>query len=87
MNQRIIPKYDDYELIGRVRTDAVLALANSDPLLLTRGLIDGAKVVHKFGAADAVGGIREDEKEGLGGITGRVQFDFFAIAREYDRAM
>ena len=56
MNQRLIPKNDDYELIGRPRIDAALALANSDPLLLTRGLVDGAKVVHKFGAADAVGG-------------------------------
>lgn len=46
---RKIPRYDDYELIGRVRTDANLALANSDPILIRRGLIDGGSIVHKFG--------------------------------------
>ena len=53
---RKVPVYDDYELIGRVRTDASLALANSDPILLSRGLINGASVVHKFGAASAIAG-------------------------------
>lgn len=52
---RIIPEYDDYELIGRVRTDANLAIANGEPVLLARGLINGAGVVHKFGAAAGVG--------------------------------
>ena len=53
---RKIPVYDDYELIGRVRTDAGLALANSDPILLSRGLINSASVVHKYGAASAIAG-------------------------------
>lgn len=52
---RIIPKYYDYDLIGRTRMDAAIALANSDPHLIARGLIDGASVVHKFGAATNVG--------------------------------
>lgn len=46
---RIIPRYYDYPLIGRVRNDPNVALANSDPLLIRRGLIDGASLVHKFG--------------------------------------
>ena len=52
---KIIPKYDDYELIGRTRLDATIALANSNPHLIARGLIDGTNVVHKFGAASDVG--------------------------------
>jgi hypothetical protein len=46
---RKIPKYYDYELIGRTRLDATLALANSDPLLIRRGLVTGGSLVHKFG--------------------------------------
>ena len=46
---RKIPKYYDYELIGRTRMDAMLALANSNSVLIARGLIDGASVVNKFG--------------------------------------
>ena len=46
---RIIPKYYDYDLIGRTRMDASLALANSHPLLIARGLIDGTSQVNKFG--------------------------------------
>ena len=46
---RKIPKYDDYPQIGRLRLDPSLALANSDPLLIRRGLVTGASVVHKFG--------------------------------------
>jgi len=46
---RKIPKYDDYELIGRVRLDATLALANSDPLLIARNLVQGAAAITKFG--------------------------------------
>ena len=45
-----IPKYDDYALIGRTRMDAALALANSNPVLLSRGKIDGSSIIHKFGA-------------------------------------
>lgn len=52
---KIIPTYDNYELIGRTRVDASLALANSNPHLIARGLIEGASVVHKFGAARDVG--------------------------------
>ena len=52
---RKIPKYDDYKLIGRARVDANLALANSNPTLIARGLIDGASVIHKFGSAGDVG--------------------------------
>jgi len=46
---RIIPKYYNYPMIGRTRNDADIALANSDPLLIRRGLIEGASIVHKFG--------------------------------------
>ena len=51
---RIIPKYYDYPMIGRTRNDADLALANSDPLLIRRGLVDGASLVHKFGRNSGV---------------------------------
>ena len=50
-----IPEYGNYDLIGRIRLDAAIALANSDPMLLARGLNRGASVVHKFGAAAGVG--------------------------------
>ena len=46
---RIIPTYDDYPQIGRLRLDPSLALANSDPILIRRGLVTGASIVHKFG--------------------------------------
>ena len=52
---RLIPKFWDYPQIGRLRKDPNLALANSDPLLIARGLIDGVSIVHKFGRNDAVG--------------------------------
>ena len=51
---RKIPKYDDYPQIGRLRLDPSLALANSDPLLIRRGLMTGASVMHKFGRNPAV---------------------------------
>jgi len=51
---RKIPKYDDYELIGRVRLDATLALANSDPLLIARNLVQGAAAITKFGRNIAI---------------------------------
>ena len=51
---RKIPKYDDYPQIGRVRLDPSLALANSDPLLIRRGLVTGASLVHKFGRNSGV---------------------------------
>ena len=38
-----------------MRTDAGLALANSSPLLMARGMISSASVVHKFGAVSGVG--------------------------------
>ena len=46
---RKIPVYDDYPQIGRVRLDPSLALANSDPLLIARGLVTGISQVNKFG--------------------------------------
>ena len=46
---RKIPVYDDYPQIGRLRLDPSLALANSDPILIRRGLVTGASIVHKFG--------------------------------------
>jgi len=46
---KIIPKYDEYDLIGRTRLDAVIALANCDPTLIARGLVDGVFAVNKFG--------------------------------------
>jgi hypothetical protein len=51
---RKIPIYDDYEMIGRLRLDPGLALANSDPLLLRRGLVTGGSVVHKYGRNEAL---------------------------------
>lgn len=46
---RAIPAYDNLEKERRYRVDGVLALANSDPLLVARGLIDGVSSVNKFG--------------------------------------
>lgn len=64
---RIIPKYDDYALIGRLRVDAALALANSNPLLIARGLIDGTGQVNKFGEnPDITAGTVEDVWDGGG---------------------
>ena len=64
---RIIPKYDDYPLIGRVRLDPSLALANSDPLLIARGLISGTSQVNKFGEnPDITAGSVEDVWDGGG---------------------
>ena len=51
---RIIPEYYNYPLIGRTRNDAEIAQANSDPLLIRRGLIQGASLVHKFGRNSGV---------------------------------
>jgi len=51
---RKIPAYDDYPQIGRLRLDPALALANSEPLLIRRGLVTGASIVHKFGRNPAV---------------------------------
>ena len=51
---RIIPEYYNCPLIGRTRNDAEIAQANSDPLLIRRGLINGASLVHKFGRNPAV---------------------------------
>jgi len=64
---RIIPKYDDYKLIGRTRLDAIIALANSNPLLIARGLVDGASQVNKFGEnPDIAVGTTEDVWDGGG---------------------
>lgn len=64
---RVIPKYYDYPMIGRVRNDAKVALANSDPLLIARGMIDGAFVVNKFGAnTDSAADTTEDIWDGGG---------------------
>ena len=58
---RIIPKYYDYDLIGRTRMDASLALANCNPLLIARGLIDGTSQVNKFGENPSItAGTTED---------------------------
>ena len=35
--------------------DADIAIANGDPMLLSRGLVEGAGVVHKFGGATSIG--------------------------------
>lgn len=64
---KIIPAYDDYELIGRIRMDATIALANSHPLLIARGLIDGTGQVNKFGEnPDITAGTTEDCWDGGG---------------------
>lgn len=52
---KTIPQYDNYKLIGRTRLDAAIALANSNPILLARDLVDGLSIVHKFGAASSIG--------------------------------
>ena len=44
-----IHKYTDYDLVSRSQVDPTTALANSDGLLIGRGAIRGASVVHKFG--------------------------------------
>jgi hypothetical protein len=46
---RLIPKYYEYDLGGRTRMGTSVALANSDRMLIARGLIDGAYPVNKFG--------------------------------------
>lgn len=46
---RIIPKYDEYDMQGRPRLDASVALANSNPLLIARGAVSGSSGVNKFG--------------------------------------
>lgn len=55
MPYKIIPRYDDYDLIGRTCLDATIALANSDGTLISREVVKGVSVVHKFGAALDVG--------------------------------
>ena len=52
-----LPKFDRHTHIainGDVVPGPELALANSDPLLIRRGLVDGASVVHKYGRNSAV---------------------------------
>ena len=51
----LIPEYDNYKTGERLRADPVLAIANSNELLIQRGLIDGASIVHKFGRNPSVG--------------------------------
>ncbi len=64
---RTIGKYDDYDTGDRKRVDAPLALANSNPMLIGRGLIDGTLVVNKFGGNTSVAdGVREDVWDGGG---------------------
>ena len=64
---RIIPKYYDYDLGGRTRMDASLALANCNPLLIARGLIDGTSQVNKFGEnPDITAGTTQDCWDGGG---------------------
>ena len=45
---KIIPKYDEYDMHGRPRLDATVALANCNPLLIARGLINGTSQVKNF---------------------------------------
>jgi hypothetical protein len=51
---RLLPEYDNYDMEGRPKVDALLALAASNPLLIRRGLIPGASLVHKFGRNPAL---------------------------------
>ena len=39
---------------GTDRKDPSMAMANSDPMLVRRGLVDGASIVHKYGRNDAL---------------------------------
>lgn len=52
---RKIPKYYDYEMIGRTRMDAPIAIANAIPSLVARGLVEGSAIVQRFGGALSVG--------------------------------
>lgn len=49
MLKRIIPAYDEYDMGGRPRMDATVAIANTNPLLIAMGVIDGISQVNKFG--------------------------------------
>jgi hypothetical protein len=58
---RLIPKFWDYPQIGRLRKDPNLAMANSDSLLIARGLIDGISHVNISGDnPDITAGTEED---------------------------
>lgn len=84
---RIIPPYDAYDLEGRPRLDATLALANSNPLLIARGLITGISQVNKFGENpdSAVNGT-EDVWDGGGTYVFPTTADITHIRQAVDQA-
>jgi hypothetical protein len=84
---RKIPVYDDYPQIGRVRLDPSLALANSDPLLIARGLVTGISQVNKFGENpdSAVNGT-EDVWDGGGTYVFPTTADITHIRQAVDQA-
>jgi len=85
LTDRIIPRYDDYKLIGRTRLDAVLALANSNSLLIARRLIDGVSHVNKFGEnADIAKDTREDIWDEGGDYIFPTTADITHISQETD---
>ena len=84
---RIIPKYDEYELIGRVRMDGTLALANSEPLLIARGLVTGLTQVNKFGAnPDSAVNATEDVWDGGGTYVFPTTADITHLRQAVDQA-
>ena len=52
---RLIPKFYDYPQVGQDKKDGALALANSDPLLIARGLIDGSSIMSAMGERLSMG--------------------------------
>lgn len=54
--RKVIPRYEKYPfLIGKTGLDPSVALANSDPLLIQRGLIEGATMWHGMGERESMG--------------------------------
>ena len=84
---RKIPAYDDYPQIGRLRLDPALALANSDPLLIARGLVTGFSQVNKFGAnPDSAVNATEDVWDGGGTYVFPATADMTYLRQAVDQA-
>ena len=84
---RKIPTYDDYPQIGRLRLDPALALANSNPFLIARGLVTGISQVNKFGANPSVAvNTTEDVWDGGGTYVFPTTADITHIRQAVDQA-
>jgi len=83
---RKLTKYDAYDMQGRPRLDAVLALANCNPLLIARGVIDGITHINKFGENPEIeNGETEDIWDGGGTYTFPTGADITHIAQATDQ--